>query len=317
MSDYRDFKKNYAAEIEPGLISNKNHSLALLSNSVVEYLKNIKFKNCILVANQIKAVGKTLTVFNIALILSHLYKKKTLIVDMDPEGKLSELFAWLNERENEDEVEKSEEKLIKLLTNPAALDADNYESYVKKSSKNPYLHIVNAPLTLRDFEFQLMALKDGEHRLYFPVKKLSDEYDYILIDSNSSTNILSINAYIAADWILVPVRYGVSNPIRAIKSLSFFVESLNQRWSSDVKLLGYHYTMCPKDAVINDNTEATNHSDNIERLKTRISFSNQLESLLKALMKDFDNNIEKYMRSVIFGEYKKFTAELVDRVELV
>lgn len=120
----------------------------------------------------------------------HMLKRKTLLVDMDPQGSLT-TFMGLEPYE-----------LDKIIGN-SILDSED------KLAIHQNLHGVDlapANITLSAVELQLASVMARETRLKLALASVIDSYDYILIDCPPSLGVLSILSLTAANYVLIPIQ---------------------------------------------------------------------------------------------------------------
>lgn len=196
------------------------------------------------VFNQKGGVGKTTSVVNLAVALTHL-SKKVLVIDIDPqanttsglgldkyniENSLYELF-YANEdfddneaisdddvedgnaTENDNEISDNEEDNISDLE---LLESENLELRKEAIDINEYISstesgvdIIPSEAALSGLEVELVELDPIERtgQLKKLISNINDEsYDYILIDCPPSLGLLSINALVASNSIIIPVQ---------------------------------------------------------------------------------------------------------------
>ncbi|HOP41784.1 MAG TPA: AAA family ATPase, partial [Geobacteraceae bacterium] len=137
----------------------------------------------ICIANQKGGVGKTTTAVNLGASLA-VAEKRTLLVDMDPQGNAGSGVGV--------EKETLRENVYHALINDV-----EPRSVVKKTIL-PYLDILPATDDLAGAELELVTLPERERRLSRVLGALEDSYQYILIDCPPSLGLLTLNAMVAA-----------------------------------------------------------------------------------------------------------------------
>ncbi|MFG1709319.1 ParA family protein [Nonomuraea sp. M3C6] len=147
----------------------------------------------IAVANQKGGVGKTTTSVNIAAALS-MHGQRVLVVDLDPQGNASTALAT----EHRGDVPDVYQVLVDDL--PMA-------EIVKQVPDMPNLYCAPATIDLAGAEIELVSLVAREARLRRALAAYdSIELDYIVIDCPPSLGLLTVNALVAADEVMIPIQ---------------------------------------------------------------------------------------------------------------
>ena len=144
------------------------------------------------VANQKGGVGKTTTCVNLAASLVS-NGRRVLLVDMDPQGN-----ATVGAGVDKDAVAASN---YELLMGEAAAEA------VRCQALNAGFDLLPANGDLTAAEVALMGVAEGrEKRLQAALAPIRSAYDHILIDCPPALNLLTVNAFVAADRVLIPIQ---------------------------------------------------------------------------------------------------------------
>ncbi|TXK36254.1 ParA family protein [Nonomuraea sp. C10] len=147
----------------------------------------------IAVANQKGGVGKTTTSVNIAAALS-MKGERVLVVDLDPQGNASTALAT----EHRGDVPDVYQVLVDDL--PMA-------DIVKQVPDMPNLYCAPATIDLAGAEIELVSLVAREARLRRALAAYdSMDFDYIIIDCPPSLGLLTVNALVAADEVMIPIQ---------------------------------------------------------------------------------------------------------------
>lgn len=180
----------------------------------------------IAIANQKGGVAKTTTTANLGAALSTA-GYRVLLLDMDPQGSLT---VWSGR--NPDELDKSiYDALIKGL--------DSREILLT-TPLGPDLLPANIDLSLAEME--LIGTVARERRLGGVLAPLRDKYDFVLMDCQPSLGLLTVNAFAAADEVLVPVVCEFLST-RAVDVLLRMMRKVQLRLNSRLQLSGFVPTM--------------------------------------------------------------------------
>lgn len=194
----------------------------------------------IAVANQKGGVGKTTTSVNLAACLAQL-NVRVLLVDMDPQGN-----ATMSSGIEKNKVEYS---ILDLL-----LEEETVASVALKAGDAGY-SVIPANGDLTAAEVELIDVPQKELRLKKALALASDEYDYVIVDCPPSLNMLTVNAMVACDSILITMQCEYF-ALEGLSALLNTIRRINETVNPVLEIEGILRTMYdPRNSLTNEVSE--------------------------------------------------------------
>jgi len=184
----------------------------------------------IAIANQKGGVGKTTTAINLSAALARA-GKKVLLVDLDPQANSSLTFLA------HDSIEYS---IYEMLT-----DTQISKETVIKQTSLPGLDILPSRISLAKFESKLIGEFDAPFRLKDRMDGLASAYEYIVIDTPPTLGLITVNALVASDYLIVPIQPSYF-ALEGTDDLLDTVEKVRARPNPNLKVLGVLITLLDK-----------------------------------------------------------------------
>ena len=182
---------------------------------------------CIAVANQKGGVGKTTTAVNLSACLGA-QGKKVLLLDTDPQGNASSGLG----------IDKSqvEHSIYNVLIGDVSLK----EAVIHTKFEN--LDLCPSNIELAGAEIELVSMEDRELLMKRAVAEVKSDYDFVIIDCPPSLGLITLNAFVCADTVLIPIQceyYALEGLSQLMNTIRTVKRSLNP----DIDIEGVLLTM--------------------------------------------------------------------------
>ncbi|MBQ9252826.1 MAG: ParA family protein [Clostridia bacterium] len=178
----------------------------------------------IAITNQKGGVGKTTTAVNLSAWLAEM-GKKTLMVDLDPQGNTTSGLGCRVKENN---------SIYDALMGRAKMEDCVQKTGVKK------LKLIGSDIRLAGAEVELVGEEKREYYLKTLLAPLREEFDYIMIDCPPSLSLLTLNALAAADSVLIPIQceyYALEGVTSLMNTVSRVKKTMNPRLEIEGVLL--------------------------------------------------------------------------------
>jgi chromosome partitioning protein len=178
------------------------------------------------ICNQKGGTGKTTTAVNLSSYLA-LSNKKTLLIDMDPQGNATSGVGFDSEGKN---------SIYDLITGKVAPQESIYPT------QWPQLKIIPSDISLTGGEVELVNIGDRERRLSQELERIKEDFSYIIIDAPPSLGVLTVNVLVAADSLVIPIQCEYY-ALEGVSKLVQTVELIRERFNPYLEVEGVLLTM--------------------------------------------------------------------------
>lgn len=191
--------------------------------------------------------GKTTTTVNLAAALQ-LTGKKILLVDADPQANLSQSFGIADEPERNLYTEIKKE-----------INGEDGEARMAIIEIKPGLSILPASIELAGAELELISVYGRENILQTLLAPVLNDYDFIFIDCPHAIGMLTVNALVASDFVLIPLQAEFL-PLKGVYSFLRHYEAIKKKLNRKLEIMGLLLTKFDERKTMNQQVR--------ERLKT-------------------------------------------------
>jgi len=247
-------------------------------------------------ANHKGGVGKTTTTASVGTILSK-EDKKVLLIDLDAQANLTHSIA-------------AKSSIERTIYDALIGEVSKEDSQLPIYQINNNLDIVPADLALANTDLQLSAAMARERILERLLKQVSSQYDYILIDCPPSLGLLTLNAIVASDTVIIPLVAEVL-PFQGLTMIKDFIEMIKENINPNVSIGGILLTRWENSNLSKQIEEGLREQREIKVYNTKIRKNIKVaEAPLECV-----NIVEYAPKSNGAIDYMSYTKELIETLK--
>ena len=254
----------------------------------------------IAVANQKGGVGKTTTTFNLGVGLARA-GKRVLLVYCDPQGDLTICCGY----QDNDGIETTVATIMEKVIDDEELSPE--EGIIHQSDG---VDLLPANIELSSMDLQLVSTMNRERILSMYLDGVKDRYDYILLDCMPSLGMITVNAFTAADSVIIPVQAHYL-PLKGMTQLTKTIGKVQKQINPNLKIDGIVLTLVAENTNLAKTTEQTIREYYGSKIKV---FDSHIPMAIKcAEISVVGKSIYTYDgNSKVAKAYENFTKEVIE-----
>lgn len=173
--------------------------------------------------------GKTTTAINLGAALQRM-DKKVLLVDADPQANLSQSLGI---------IEEPEANLFTELKKEIAGESSDVKAVIIQTKSG--LPLVPSSIELAGAELELVSVYGREQVFTWMLEPLKSEFDFILIDCPPAIGMLTVNALVVSDYVLLPLQAEFL-PLKGLRSFMYHFNVIRNKLNKRLEILGFILT---------------------------------------------------------------------------
>lgn len=242
--------------------------------------------------------GKTTTAINLAAALQRM-GKSVLLFDADPQANLSQSLGV---------QEDPEKNLFTELKKEIAGETSDLPQLIMETKSG--LHLVPSSIELAGAELELVSVYGREQVFSWMLESLKDKYDFIFIDCPPAIGMLTVNALVASEYVLMPLQAEFL-PLKGLRSFMHHFKAIKGKLNGNLEVLGFILTRYDERKTMNRQVSRELESEFGSKVfHTRVRNNIQLAKAQEAGMDIF--TFDK--RSHGAEDYRKLAEELMEKI---